>query len=65
MARSNHFLMDTTYLLNIAHTSVAYHCIGGSMGYQNTYPKVFQLEDYITKCVVSHKPTLIGSLGLP
>ena len=45
LARSNHFLMDTTYLINIAHTSVVYHCIGSSMSYQNTYPKVFQLED--------------------
>ena len=45
MARSNHFLMDNTDLINIAHTSVAYHCIGGSMSYQTTYPKVFQLED--------------------
>ena len=37
--------MDTADLINIAHTSVVYYCRGSSMSYENTYPKVFQLED--------------------
>ena len=39
--------MDTTDLINITHTSVVCHCRGSFMSYQNTYPKVFQLEDSI------------------